>query len=111
MSIADIEAIAQGRVWTGEMAMELGLVDLLGDIELAKKIAAEKAGIDSYTLISYPKLDNPIDMLLNQGKESYIEARLGKVAGQYKQELNLIRNIEQMNRLQARMPFEIHLMN
>ena len=111
MSIADIEAIAQGRVWTGEMAKELGLVDLLGDIELAKKIAAEKAGIDSYTLISYPKLDNPIDMLLNQGKESYIEARLGKVAGQYKQELNLIRNIEQMNRLQARMPFEIHLMN
>jgi hypothetical protein len=36
---------------------------------------------------------------------------VGKVAGQFKDELNLIYNIEQMNRLQARLPFEIHLMN
>ena len=109
MSIADIEAVAQGRVWTGEMAMELGLVDLLGGIELAKEIAAEKAGIDSYTLISYPEPESPLDMLLNQSKESYIEARFGKVAGEFKEELDLIRNVEQMNSLQARMPFSIHI--
>ena len=111
MSIADIEAIAQGRVWTGEMAKDLGLVDLLGDIELAKEIAAEKAGIDSYTLISYPKEANTLDKLLNQTKESYIEARIGKIAGSFKNELNLIHNLEQMNCLQARLPYEIHLMN
>ena len=109
MSIADIEAVAQGRVWTGEMAKDLGLVDLLGGIELAKEIAAEKAGIESYTLISYPKEENMLTMLLNQTKESYIEARMGKVAGQFKNELNLIYNLEQMNNLQARMPYEIHL--
>lgn len=111
MSIADIEAIAQGRVWTGEMAKELGLVDMLGDIELAKTIAAEKAGIESYTLISYPKEAGAFDMFLNQAKESYIETRISKVAGQFKHELNLIYNLEQMNSLQARMPFEVHLMN
>ncbi len=111
MSIADIEAIAQGRVWTGEMAKELGLVDMLGDIELAKTIAAEKAGIESYTLVSYPKETGAFDMFLNQAKESYIETRIAKVAGQFKHELNLIYNLEQMNNLQARMPFEIHLMN
>ena len=111
MSIADIEAIAQGRVWTGEMAKELGLVDMLGDIELAKTIAAEKAGIESYTLISYPKEAGAFDMFLNQAKESYIETRISKVAGQLKHELNLIYNLEQMNSLQARMPFEVHLMN
>ncbi len=111
MSIAAIEDVAQGRVWTGEMAMKLGLVDMLGDIELAKKVAAEKAGIESYTLICYPKEEGPLDMFLNQAKESYIETRIGKVAGQYKHELNLIYNIEQINRLQARMPYEIHLMN
>ena len=109
MSIADIEAVAQGRVWTGEMAKELGLVDMLGDIELAKEIAAEKAGIDSYTLITYPKEESMLNMLLNQTKESYIDARIGKVAGQFKNELNLIYNLEQMNNLQARMPYEIHL--
>ena len=111
MSTADIEAVAQGRVWTGEMAKDLGLVDLLGDIELAKEIAAEKAGIDSYTLISYPKEANTLDKLLNQTKESYIEARIDKIAGSFKNELNLIHNLEQMNCLQARLPYEIHLMN
>ena len=111
MGTANIEAVAQGRVWTGEMAKELGLVDLLGGIELAKEIAAEKAGIDSYTLISYPKEANALDMLLNLSKESYIEARTGKTLGQFKNEFNLIYNLEQMNNLQARLPYEIHLMN
>ena len=111
MGTADIEAVAQGRVWTGEMAKELGLVDLLGGTELAKEIAAEKAGIDSYTLISYPKEANALDMLLNLSKESYIEARTGKTLGQFKNEFNLIYNLEQMNNLQARLPYEIHLMN
>ena len=110
MSTADIESVAQGRVWTGEMAKEIGLVDLLGDIELAKDIAAEKAGIESYTLISYPKEENTLTMLLNQTKESYIEARMGKTAGEFKNGLNLIYNIEQTNRIQARMPYDIHLM-
>ena len=111
MSTSAIEAIAQGRVWTGEMAMELGLVDILGDIETAKEIAAEKAGIESYTLISYPKEQGAFDMLLNQAKESYIETRIGKVAGQFKDELNLIYNLENMNKLQARLPYTIHLTN
>jgi len=111
MSTSAIEAVAQGRVWTGEMAMELGLVDILGDIETAKEIAAEKAGIESYTLISYPKEQGPFDMLLTQAKESYIETRIGKVAGQFKDELNLIYNLENMNKLQARLPYTIHLTN
>ena len=111
MSTADIEAVAQGRVWTGEMAKDLGLVDLLGDIEMAKEIAAEKAGIESYTLISYPEEESTLTMLLDQTKESYIEARMGKMVGQFKNELNLIYNLENMNNLQARMPYEIHLMN
>ena len=111
MPTTDIEAVAQGRVWTGEMALDLGLVDLLGDIELAKEIAAEKAGIESYTLIRYPKEQGAFDMLLDQAKESYIETRLGKIAGQFKEELNLIYNLERMNNLQARLPYTIHLTN
>lgn len=111
MPTTDIEAVAQGRVWTGEMALDLGLVDLLGDLELAKEIAAEKAGIESYTLISYPKEQGAFDMLLDQAKESYIETRLGKIAGQFKEEFNLIYNLERMNNLQARLPYTIHLTN
>ena len=111
MSTADIEAVAQGRVWTGEMALDLGLIDLLGDIELAKEIAAEKAGIESYTLISYPEEQDPFAMLLDQTREGYIEARIGKVVGQFKEELNLIYNLENMSALQARLPYTVHLAN
>ena len=111
MSTADIEAVAQGRVWTGEMAMELGLVDLLGDIELAKEIAAQKAGIESYTLINYPKEQSPLEILMDQTKESYIETRIGKIAGQFKDELNLMHNVENWSNIQARLPYFIHLMN
>ncbi len=111
MSTSEIEAIAQGRVWTGEMALERGLVDLLGDIETAKEIAAQKAGIDSYTLISYPEEKGAFAMLMDQAKESYIETRIGKVAGQFKDELNLIYNLENMSNLQARLPYFINLIN
>lgn len=111
MPKADIEAVAQGRVWTGEMAMEVGLVDLLGGIELAKEIAAEKAGVESYTLISYPEEVGAFAMLLDQTKESYIETRFGKFAREFGTELSLIRNIEEWSSLQARLPYEIHLMN
>ena len=111
MPKADIEAVAQGRVWTGEMAMEVGLVDLLGDIELAKEIAAEKAGVESYTLISYPEEVDAFAMLLDQTKESYIETRFSKFAREFGTELSLIRNIEEWSSLQARLPYEIHLMN
>ena len=111
MSTADIEAVAQGRVWTGEIAKELGLVDLLGDIELAKEIAAQKAGIESYTLINYPKEQSPLESLMNKTKESYIETRIGKAAGQFKDELNLMYNVENWSNIQARLPYFIHLMN
>ena len=110
MSKAAIEAVAQGRVWTGEMAQEIGLVDLMGDIEMAEKIAAEKAGIDSYTLISYPEEENAFAMLLDQTKESYIETRINKAAGPFKNVLNLVYNLDQMNTIQARLPYEIHLL-
>jgi hypothetical protein len=49
-------------------------------------------------------------MLLDQTKEDYIEARIGKLAGELQHELNLIYNIDSWSNLQTRMPYEIHLM-
>ena len=53
-SIDEIEAIAQGRVWTGQRAVEMGLVDRLGGLEIAINIAKEKAGLP---------VDEPIDLI------------------------------------------------
>ena len=45
---AAVHEIAQGRVWTGEKALELGLVDQLGDLNDAIKVAAELANLAEY---------------------------------------------------------------
>ena len=50
-----IEKIAEGRVWTGEAAKELGLVDELGGIDKALDIAIAKARVGGYTIVSYPE--------------------------------------------------------
>lgn len=55
ISKEDLDKIAQGRVWTGSTAKELGLVDELGGLDKALEIAINKAGIESgYTVMSYP---------------------------------------------------------
>ncbi|MCR9258198.1 MAG: signal peptide peptidase SppA [Pseudomonadaceae bacterium] len=58
MSLDQVDAVAQGRVWTGETAKQLGLVDDLGGIRLAQEKAAELAGLDDWEPI---RLLPPID--------------------------------------------------
>ena len=88
---------------TPEFLLQFGLVGTL--------FAKKTLGIENYTLISYPKQGSTLDALLNLTKESYIEARIEEMAGPLKNELHLINNLEQMNSLQARLPYEIHLLN
>ena len=53
ISKEDLDKIAQGRVWTGSKAKELGLVDELGGLDKALDIAIAKAGVDAYTCLLY----------------------------------------------------------
>ncbi|MDZ7719371.1 MAG: signal peptide peptidase SppA [Balneolaceae bacterium] len=55
MSIEQVDSIAQGRVYSGDAALEVGLVDAIGDIDDALRIAAEMAEIDDYKIETYPK--------------------------------------------------------
>ncbi|HSF15443.1 MAG TPA: signal peptide peptidase SppA [Vicinamibacteria bacterium] len=67
MSTEAVEAVAQGRVWSGEMALQLGLVDEIGGLERALEIAKEKAGFDpgaSVELRIYPEKRNFLEALL-----------------------------------------------
>ena len=55
MTYDDVHEVAQGRVWTGQKALENGLVDVLGDLDDAIQIAAERVGIeDDYKAVYYP---------------------------------------------------------
>ena len=51
---AEIDSIGQGRVWTGSQALKLGLVDKIGGLEDAIKIAAEQAKVTDYSIAKYP---------------------------------------------------------
>ena len=55
MTLEEVDEIAQGRVWAGEMALEIGLIDNLGNMEDAVKRAAELADLEDYKTF-YPSL-------------------------------------------------------
>lgn len=67
MTTEEVDKIAQGRVWSGEDAHRLGLVDTLGDLEGAVAAAAELAGIsESYTVSYIEKEQELKDKILNE---------------------------------------------
>ncbi len=62
---SDVEALAQGRVWSGSQAKEVGLVDEIGGIEKTANDLAAKLELEDYDLVFYPKRKT-LDVVLNQ---------------------------------------------
>lgn len=105
-----IEKIAEGRVWTGEAAKKIGLVDVLGGMDKALEIAVKKAKIDSYTVINYPDKKDFFASILDSKPGNYIESKLLKSKlGSYYNDFNLLKNLEQRDKIQARVPFELNI--
>ena len=109
MSVEAIEKIAEGRVWTGATAKELGLVDELGGLDKAIEIAAQKAEVEAYSLLTYPAMDDFVSTLMNTGKEHYIEGKLVETLGEAYPSIKFIQNVKDMDRIQARMPFDLRI--
>jgi len=102
-----INTIAQGRVWTGEKALKIGLVDGLGNLQDAIKKAAELADIEKYNTINYPEVKDFFTSLLSDFETSVEKRYMEKaLANKYKL-YDYIHNIQSMDYLQARLPFEV----
>ena len=90
----EIDAVGQGRVWTGNQALEIGLVDELGGIDTAIKLAAEAAGITDYSLNDYPAKKDFFTELLEESlggvKVRISESIIGKEAYEQKQMLKTL---------------------
>lgn len=106
-----INGMAQGRVWTGEKAKELGLVDLLGGIDTALEIAISKADVESYTVMSYPEKSSFIDELLSGNAGNLLmNAFLKRTkTGRMMQQVNQIEQLTELDPIQARLPFGISM--
>lgn len=109
MKKEQVDSIGQGRVWSSENAMKNGLIDLYGGIGDAVKLAAKKAGLKRYRIVSLPKIKDPFEQILNElyGNVS-LKILKDKIGSQFKlyEEMNRISN---MKGIYARMPFDLEI--
>ncbi|MEM9837116.1 MAG: signal peptide peptidase SppA [Bacteroidota bacterium] len=114
LSDATVKKLAGGRVYSGTDALDLGLVDELGDLDKAIEMAAEAAGLDDYGVAHYPKLKDPFQRFLEEliGEElptvavsnAVMREQLGdEIYEQYM----LLRQLKEMQGPQARLPLVV----
>ena len=100
-----VDSIGQGRVWSGSDAIKIGLVDELGGIEQAIAFAAEKAGLESYSIKEFPKQEDMFESLLKTEKqEYYTKTILKNKLGDKVQYLEALERLNQTEGVQALMP-------
>ena len=103
MSLDAIKKIAEGRVWDGQTALKIGLVDELGDLDDAIAWVAQKAGLEQYKTSSYPQQKTAMEQLLeelNKNVQSRIAAAYLGESYKYLQTLEQCKNLDP---LQCRM--------
>ena len=102
-----VDKIAEGRVWSGKNALELGLIDTLGGLTTAIEIAAKKAKLDHYRLVELPKPEDPFDQIMKELSGNVKERLLrNELSGHFKQYM-LVKQVLQSDKIQARLPFEL----
>ncbi|MFZ4545473.1 MAG: signal peptide peptidase SppA [Saprospiraceae bacterium] len=116
MSKEQVNVIAQGRVWTGTKAKEIGLVDRLGNLQDAIACASRMAGISTYKIKEYPASKEPIQQFIdeimgNKDDENssfsrqLIRTEMGTLYPYFEQ----IKSLQNMSGIQMRMPYMIEI--
>ena len=104
---AEIDAIGQGRVWTGSQAVEIGLVDELGGIELAITSAAELAEVEAYSVTHVSTQKDFLTTLMEKELENIKLQFVQSFLGSSFQEFAMLNQIKHSTGIQARIPFDI----
>jgi protease-4 len=109
MSVQSVDSIGQGRVWSGNSALKIGLVDEIGGLEDAIKGAAELAGIETWSVRELPVIEDPYMKLLTQlsgeVKMNFLKKELGESVKYY----NMVQEIRDLSGIQARLPYFIEI--
>ena len=112
MTTDQVEAIAQGHVFTGEDALKIKLVDELGGLDKAVEKAAKLAKLDEYHTSSYPAAPSLLDELLNKTTNSggnYLDEKMRQMLGNYYEPVMLLRAADQWPAAQARMEYFVNI--
>jgi len=109
MSKEAVDSIGQGRVWSGSDAKKLGLVDVLGGVNTAVKIAARMAKLEHYRTVALPEQKEFFQKLLEdlstETKVNFAKEQLGESYKYYQR----IQSMLKMEGIQARLPYEIEV--
>jgi protease-4 len=111
MTVAQVDSIGQGRVWSGEQALKVGLVDKIGGLDAAIREAAMLSKTKNYSTQNFPEFEKNINDLLQnlpfaKSKESYIKEELGEETYRIMEQ---IKRVQARKGVQAMMPFEINI--
>jgi protease-4 len=111
LTFEQVDAIGQGRVWSGQDALKIGLVDKIGGMDAAIKEAARLGKTTKYRTQNYPEFEKSFDDLLSkfglaQSRESIIKQEIGE---QNYEILNHIKQMTSQKGVQARMPYELKI--
>jgi protease-4 len=111
MTFAQVDAIAQGRAWTGSEALKLGLVDKIGGLDDAITEAARLSKTKNYSTKNYPEFEKDFDEFLEnfpfaRTRERFIKEEIGEE--NYRM-IEQIKRAQNYKGIQARMPFEISI--
>ena len=109
MTKANVDSIAQGRVWSGADAKRIGLVDVFGGLDKAIEIAAKKAGLTGYRIQELPYQEDPFQKLMKQWSGDSEAAILQKTLGESYRYYQQLEHLRAMKSYQARLPYEIEL--
>ncbi len=104
-----VDEIGQGRVWSGENAMEIGLIDEFGGLQDAINLAAEMEGLEDYRTVSLPALPSPFESLLKTGTDEFQRGLLKKQLGEKYRYYEYLKNVSGMNGIYARLPYDIYI--
>jgi protease-4 len=109
MTQAQVDSIGQGRVWSGEDAKQIGLVDEIGDLDDCVKAAAQAAGVSDYSIRELPSMIDPFQKLMEElsgAKEAGVAKELlGENYRLYRE----VKAAAQWQGVQARLPFVLTL--
>ncbi len=110
-SVLYIDSIAQGRVWAGSRALELGLVDQLGYMNDAISYAVKSSAVKDYRLKVYPEPKSFLEQIFDQYPTDFTEASIKKNIG--KENYQLFKQIESLKNekgeIKTRLPFDLNL--
>lgn len=107
MSEEEVRIIAEGRVYSGLRAKELGLVDVIGGLDRSLEIAAELAELEEYRTIAYPEQKNFLETLLKGMSDGVMTRRMKSELGPLYPIFEQYKTMMRSQGIQARMPFDV----